>query len=179
MFTFAVFLLRQIKYDDKANLLRRSYGSIVCCLHNFRFGIRNSFSAVDFLRRNVLLRHKTGRSVRNRFCGCGEFNCFCFFGITAEFLFSALLFSPFSILVFVTRGLRGKRILIRWVVFLAFAAAVYALFVTVFTAIIGIKSDDFVFVGVWGFGVIWSIAFAAFGFVFEKAIDMVAARFKI
>ncbi len=104
---------------------------------------------------------------------------FAFFGITAEFLFNALLFSPFSILVFVTRGLRGKRILIRWVVFLAFAAAVYALFVTVFTAIIGIKSDDFVFVGVWGFGVIWSIAFAAFGFVFEKAIDMVAARFKI
>ena len=87
--------------------------------------------------------------------------------------------SPFSILVFVTRGLRGKRILIRWVVFLVFAAAVYALFVTVFAAIIGIKSDDFVFVGVWGFGVIWSIAFAAFGFVFEKAIDMVAARFKI
>ena len=107
-------------------------------------------------------------------------NCisFAFCGVTAEFLFGALLFSPFVIIVFVTAKLKGKLAILRAIIFAAHAAIAYTLLVTVFAATIG-SVDGFTTIGLLGFGAVWTLAFAAFGFVFERAMLAVSRRFKL
>ena len=98
-------------------------------------------------------------------------------GVSVEILFSLLLFSPFSIIIYMTAELNKKlwQYAVRALVFAAFAAIIYVLFATVLKDIVGF-GDGFK-VGAYAFGAFWTIVMTLFGFALDRGCDIIAKRF--
>lgn len=94
-----------------------------------------------------------------------------------EILFSVLLFSPFSIIIYSTSPMNKKpwHIMIRALLFAAFSAAIYVLFVTVFKGMVGMEWG--MSVGLYAFGAIWTVVMTMFGFALDKGATLLTRRF--
>ncbi len=95
-----------------------------------------------------------------------------------EIIISILLFSPLSILVYLTSPLCRKlwQVALRAFMFAAFACLIYVLFVTVLKDVVSIGDLD-LGVGLYAFGVIWTVVITIFAFALDKGCTIIAKRF--
>lgn len=94
-----------------------------------------------------------------------------------EILFSVLIFSPYSIIVFLTSRLDSAPALValRAVIFAAFSLAVYILFITALSSVTSAFGGFGL--GVKTLGVLFVAAMTAFGFALEKGTAIIFKRF--
>lgn len=94
-----------------------------------------------------------------------------------EILFSVLLFSPFSIIIYSTAFLNKKlwQYALRAAIFAAYAFVIYILFATVLKDIVGLSGDFNI--GVYAFGVLWTVVMTLFGFALDKGCAIISKRF--
>ena len=94
-----------------------------------------------------------------------------------EILFSVLLFSPYSILIYMTANFKKPwHFAIRVAVFAVFSAAIYLLFATVLKDLVGLNDYNFG-LGVYAFGVVWTVILVLFGFALDSGCRIIARRF--
>ncbi len=95
-----------------------------------------------------------------------------------EILFSVLLFSPFSIIIYVTAPLSKGPIqyLLRALIFALFSFAIYLLFATVLKDVVGFEGSDFG-LGVYLFGAVWTVVMTLFGFALDRGAAFIMKRF--
>ncbi len=94
-----------------------------------------------------------------------------------EILFSVLLFSPFSIIIYLTSPL-NKTILqkaIRACIFAVFSFGIYLLFATVLKGLVEFETDFGL--NVYLFGAVWTAVMTLFGFALDKGAAMIMKRF--
>lgn len=93
-----------------------------------------------------------------------------------EILFSALLFSPFAVIIFCTAKFKAKpwQYLLRALLFAAFSALVYTLFATVLKDYAGLNTGK---IGEYAFGAIFIVVMTLFGFVLDGFTSLILRRF--
>ncbi|MCH5163772.1 MAG: hypothetical protein J1F36_02015 [Clostridiales bacterium] len=94
-----------------------------------------------------------------------------------EILFSVLLFSPFSIIIYLTSDLNKRpwQFAVRAAIFAAFSFVIYMLFATVLKDIVGFD-DDFG-LGVYALGAVWTVIMTLFGFALDRGAALLTKRF--
>ncbi len=95
-----------------------------------------------------------------------------------EILFSVFLFSPYSIIIYLTASLDKKvwQVVLRAIVFAVFSFGIYLLFATVFKELVEFDGTNFG-MGTYLFGAVWTVVLTLFGFALDRGVALIGKRF--